>query len=90
MSKPVAKSAKPGVFQFIDVPRRMPREVPVNVRVLGWNEIYGQFDAPGAVEQSARCLDCGNPYCSWGCPLHNFIPQWLELAREGRDRKSVV
>lgn len=84
MSKPVAKSAKPGVFQFIDVPRRMPREVPVNVRVLGWNEIYGQFDAPGAVEQSARCLDCGNPYCSWKCPVHNDIPNWLALVKEGR------
>ena len=84
MSKTAAKSAKPGVFQFIDVPRRMPREVPVNVRVLGWNEIYGQFDAPAALEQSARCLDCGNPYCSWKCPVHNDIPNWLALVREGR------
>ncbi|HRG15308.1 MAG TPA: glutamate synthase subunit beta, partial [Pseudomonadota bacterium] len=84
MSKTAAKSAKPGVFQFIDVPRRMPRELPVNVRVLGWNEIYGQFDAPAAVEQSARCLDCGNPYCSWKCPVHNDIPNWLALVKEGR------
>lgn len=84
MSKTAAKSAKPGVFQFIDVPRRMPREVPVNVRVLGWNEIYGQFDAPAALEQSARCLDCGNPYCSWKCPVHNDIPNWLALVKEGR------
>jgi glutamate synthase (NADPH/NADH) small chain len=84
MSKPVPKSAKPGLFQFLEVPRRMPREVPVQVRVLGWNEIYGQFDAPGVVEQSARCLDCGNPYCSWKCPVHNDIPNWLALAKEGR------
>jgi glutamate synthase (NADPH/NADH) small chain len=84
MSKPAAKSAKPGVFQFLEVPRRTPREVPVNVRVLGWNEIYGQFDAPAALEQSARCLDCGNPYCSWKCPVHNDIPNWLALVKEGR------
>ena len=84
MSKTAAKSAKPGVFQFLDVPRRTPREVPVHVRVLGWNEIYGQFDAPGALEQSARCLDCGNPYCSWKCPVHNDIPNWLALVKEGR------
>ncbi|HWT16743.1 MAG TPA: FAD-dependent oxidoreductase [Patescibacteria group bacterium] len=76
--------SKPGVFQFLEVPRRTPREVPVNVRVLGWNEIYGQFDAPGALEQSARCLDCGNPYCSWKCPVHNDIPNWLSLVKEGR------
>jgi glutamate synthase (NADPH/NADH) small chain len=84
MNKPVAKSAKPGVFQFLEVPRRTPRELPVNVRVLGWNEIYGHYDAPAALEQSARCLDCGNPYCSWKCPVHNDIPNWLALVKEGR------
>ncbi len=71
-------------FQFIDVPRKQPRELPVAVRVLGWSEIYGSFDAGGAAEQSARCLDCGNPYCSAKCPVHNDIPNWLSLVREGR------
>jgi len=74
--------AKP--FQFMDVPRRTPREVPVSVRVLGWGEIYGQFDAPAAGEQASRCLDCGNPYCEWKCPVHNDIPNWLSLVQEGR------
>jgi len=71
-------------FQFIDVPRRMPRELEVSIRLLGWNEIYGQYEAPQAAEQSARCLDCGNPYCEWKCPVHNYIPNWLSLVREGR------
>jgi glutamate synthase (NADPH/NADH) small chain len=71
-------------FQFLELPRRMPREVPANTRVLGWGEIYGQFAAPEAADQSARCLDCGNPYCEWKCPVHNPIPDWLALVREGR------
>ena len=71
-------------FQFLEVPRRMPRELDVAVRLLGWNEIYGQYEAPQAAEQSARCLDCGNPYCEWKCPVHNYIPNWLTLVREGR------
>ena len=71
-------------FQFLELPRRMPRELDVAVRVLGWKEIYGQYEAPQAVEQSARCLDCGNPYCEWKCPVHNYIPNWLALLREGR------
>jgi glutamate synthase (NADPH) small chain len=29
-------------------------------------------------------LDCGNPYCEWKCPVHNYIPDWLKLANEGR------
>ncbi|OHE82305.1 MAG: glutamate synthase [Lysobacterales bacterium GWF1_69_6] len=75
---------KPRPFQFLEVPRRMPKELPANVRVLGWQEIYGGFDAAGAAEQGARCLDCGNPYCEWKCPVHNPIPDWLALVREGR------
>ncbi len=71
-------------FQFLDVPRKMPRELSVPIRVLGWKEIYGSYEAPSAVEQSARCLDCGNPYCEWKCPVHNYIPNWLTLVREGR------
>jgi glutamate synthase (NADPH/NADH) small chain len=62
----------------------MPRELAVPVRVLGWKEIYGQYEAAQAVEQSARCLNCGNPYCEWKCPVHNYIPNWLALVREGR------
>jgi glutamate synthase (NADPH) small chain len=71
-------------FQFLDVPRKMPRELSVPIRVLGWKEIYGSFEEPQAIEQSARCLDCGNPYCEWKCPVHNYIPNWLTLVREGR------
>jgi glutamate synthase (NADPH/NADH) small chain len=75
-------STKP--FQFLEVPRRMPRELPVAVRVEGWTEIYGAFEPAQATEQAARCLDCGNPYCEWKCPLHNRIPNWLRLLEEGR------
>lgn len=80
-------SQKP--FQFLDVPRRMPRELPVAVRVEGWTEIYGAFEPAQAVEQSARCLDCGNPYCEWKCPVHNHIPNWLKLIEEGRIHEAA-
>ena len=70
---------------FLQSQRQMPDRVPVEARRDGdWHELYGRFGEPEAKTQASRCLDCGNPYCSWGCPLHNFIPQWLELAREGR------
>jgi glutamate synthase (NADPH/NADH) small chain len=58
--------------------------VPVKIRVRDWNEIYGQYDAGGAADQSARCINCGNPYCEWECPVHNFIPDWLRLVKQGR------
>ena len=71
-------------FQFMELPRRLPRELPATLRVLGWQEIYGGFSAPEAADQAGRCLDCGNPYCEWKCPVHNYIPNWLALVREGR------
>lgn len=76
---------------FLQSQRQMPDRVPVEARRDGdWHELYGRFGEPEAKTQAARCLDCGNPYCSWGCPLHNFIPQWLELAREGRVHEAAA
>lgn len=70
-------------FQFLDVPRVDPEKLDVPVRILNYREIYGQFDPERASEQAARCLSCGNPYCEWKCPVHNYIPNWLKLIEEG-------
>mgnify|MGYP000054683582 CR=1 FL=1 len=71
-------------LKFLKVQRQMPAELPVAVRVLGYSEIYGQFAPEQASDQAGRCLDCGNPYCEWKCPVHNYIPNWLKLIDEGR------
>ena len=70
-------------FQFIQVPRIDPKKKSVDVRVREYREIYNQFDKRVAVAQSERCLACGNPYCEWKCPVHNYIPDWLKLIAEG-------
>lgn len=76
---------------FLQSQRQMPERVPLELRRHGdWHELYGRFDEAEAKKQASRCLDCGNPYCSWGCPLHNYIPQWLELAREGRVHEAAA
>jgi len=71
------------VFQFLQVPRIDPEKKSVEVRIKEYAEIYGQFDKDGAASQADRCLACGNPYCSWKCPVHNYIPHWLKLVAEG-------
>ncbi len=71
-------------LHFIESPRKDPTEVPVAIRVRDWHEIYGQYQSESAADQSARCIDCGNPYCEWDCPVHNFIPDWLRLVKQGR------
>jgi len=70
-------------LQFLDVPRADPPKFPVEARVANFNEIYTQFDAQGAGQQAGRCLACGNPFCEWKCPVHNYIPNWLKLIQEG-------
>ncbi|QOC21937.1 FAD-dependent oxidoreductase [Wenzhouxiangella sp. AB-CW3] len=74
----------PSPLHFLESPRRDPEVLSVPIRVRGWDEIYGGYDADGAADQSARCINCGNPYCEWECPVHNYIPDWLRLARQGR------
>ncbi len=70
------------VFQFLDKPRTEPVKKDVVVRLRDFREIYGGFDAKKAAEQAGRCLGCGNPYCEWRCPVHNYIPNWLKLIAE--------
>lgn len=72
------------VLQFIEVPRQDPDKTAAEVRRTQFHEIYGQFDAGSAAAQSARCLACGNPYCEWKCPVHNYIPNWLKMVSEGK------
>ena len=72
------------VYQFVDVERIDPPKKPVHVRRADFGEIYHPLTPSQTEGQADRCLDCGNPYCEWKCPVHNFIPQWLKLANEGR------
>ncbi|MEH0371771.1 FAD-dependent oxidoreductase [Vibrio mimicus] len=72
------------VYQFIDVSRVDPAKKPLQIRKIEFVEIYEPFTKQQATAQADRCLDCGNPYCEWKCPVHNYIPQWLKLANEGR------
>ncbi|MCW5568514.1 MAG: FAD-dependent oxidoreductase [Dokdonella sp.] len=75
-------SEKP--FPFLKFPRALPREIAIPIRVVGFGEIHADFADGDAADQASRCIDCGNPYCSWACPLGNRIPQWLKLVRDGR------
>ncbi|MBT8149123.1 MAG: FAD-dependent oxidoreductase [Gammaproteobacteria bacterium] len=71
------------VFQFVQVRRHDPAKKDMVARQSEYVEIYEPFTPVEVAEQSHRCLACGNPYCEWKCPVHNFIPNWLKLITEG-------
>ncbi|KPK40572.1 MAG: glutamate synthase [Gammaproteobacteria bacterium SG8_47] len=76
-------------FQFVQVPRVDPQKTSVEVRIKEFREIYGHFDGEIAAAQADRCLACGNPYCEWKCPVHNYIPNWLKLVAEGNIEEAA-
>ena len=71
-------------LQFLEIPRRDPDKEPADERVKHFGEIYASYDGANAAAQAGRCISCGNPYCEWKCPVHNYIPNWLALIEEGR------
>src|SRR6202047_3777792 len=71
-------------LQFLEFPRREPEKLPVSDRIKAYHEIYAPYDADGASQQAGRCLSCGNPFCEWKCPVHNYIPNWLNLINQGK------
>ena len=70
-------------FQFLEVSRYDPNKKNIEERKINFVEIYGDYNQSEASNQSHRCLDCGNPYCEWKCPVHNYIPDWLKLVNDG-------
>ena len=76
-------------FQFIDVQRIDPPKKSIQERQISYAEIYGDYNQSEAANQAHRCLDCGNPYCEWKCPVHNYIPNWLKLVNEGNILEAV-
>jgi glutamate synthase (NADPH/NADH) small chain len=75
---------KKNVNRFIELKRVDAPKINLQERTTKFKEIYTQLDTTEVKNQADRCLDCGNPYCQWKCPVHNYIPQWLRLAYEGR------
>ena len=71
-------------LQFLDIPRREPDKLGIEVRTKQFREIYSQYSAESAAQQAGRCISCGNPFCEWKCPVHNYIPNWLNLINDGK------
>lgn len=70
-------------FRFVKTGRADPEKKELSVRQTEFVEIYSPFKQEDAEVQADRCLECGNPYCEWKCPVHNYIPNWLKLIMEG-------
>lgn len=72
------------------LPRVDATKKTIEIRKNEFVEIYDGFSQEQTRMQAERCLNCGhNSVCEWTCPLHNRIPHWIKLAKEGRILEAV-
>ena len=77
-------------LNYLKHKRHTPDKRTSNERKIDFKEIYSSSKAQLSAKQAARCLDCGNPYCEWKCPLHNYIPNWLELVAQEKYQQAAA
>jgi glutamate synthase (NADPH/NADH) small chain len=74
---------------FMEFERLEEGYKPVSERVKNYKEFVIGLDDAQAKAQSARCMDCGTPFCNSGCPVNNIIPDFNELVFQG-DWKNAI
>jgi len=71
------------VTGFMDFARVEEDHEPVPERVKNYREFVFTLNEDDAKVQSARCMDCGTPFCNSGCPVNNIIPDFNDLVYRG-------
>jgi len=75
---------------FMEFKRAEQKKRPVKQRLKDYKEIELQLPVNKLTEQTARCMDCGIPFChSFGCPLYNLIPDFNDLVYKGHWEKAL-
>jgi glutamate synthase (NADPH/NADH) small chain len=64
---------------FMTIGRKDAGYRPVNDRIHDYGEVEQTLDENDRMDQAARCMDCGIPFCHWGCPVGSKIPEWQDM-----------
>jgi len=74
---------------FIEFQRQSETSLPVEKRLKNYREFTLHLTDEQAKIQGARCMDCGIPFCTSGCPVNNIIPDWNDLVYRGNWREAL-
>jgi len=77
------------VTGFLEIQRQKPPSRPIAERLRDWREVPLPYEDSALKDQTARCMDCGIPFCHQGCPLGNLIPDWNDLVYRDRWRAAI-
>lgn len=73
---------------FLKIKRRTIEYRPLYERLKDYREVCILPKKKHSQEQASRCMDCGTPFCHWGCPIGNYIPEWNDLLFRGHWGKA--
>ncbi|MFO7188279.1 MAG: glutamate synthase subunit beta [Pseudomonadota bacterium] len=74
---------------FMEFQRLQEATEPPSERVKHYREFVLRLSDEEAKVQGARCMDCGIPFCTNGCPVHNIIPDWNDLVYNGKWQEAI-
>ena len=74
---------------FMEFRRLSEESLPVAERLKNYREFVQHLSDEQAATQGARCMDCGIPFCSSGCPVNNIIPDWNDLVYRGNWKRAL-
>lgn len=74
---------------FITIPRKDAGYRPVQDRIQDFGEVEQTLNREDRKLQASRCMDCGIPFCHWGCPLGNKMPEWQDLLYKGKWKEAI-
>ncbi len=75
---------------FMEYQRLSEAQLPVAERLKNYQEFVLHLAPEEAAIQGARCMDCGIPFCSNGCPVNNIIPDWNDLVYRQEWRQALT
>jgi len=68
---------------FMEFDRLSEQSLPVMERLKNYREFTPRLTDQQIAVQGSRCMDCGIPFCTTGCPVNNIIPDWNDLVYRG-------
>ncbi len=74
---------------FMEYQRLSETYAPIDKRLKNYKEFVLRLSDEQAAVQGARCMDCGIPFCTSGCPVNNIIPDWNDLVYRGHWREAI-
>jgi glutamate synthase (NADPH/NADH) small chain len=73
---------------FMLIRRKEAGYRPLNERIYDWGEVEQTLDDKDRIDQASRCMDCGTPFCHWGCPVGSKIPEWQDEVSKGNWKEA--